>query len=73
MNPNLTAIITFAVGSVLMYSAVKNKDPRDVFKEAVGQGKAKPKVPDYTTSPPNTSQPSSYNPHGSYYSPGIPV
>lgn len=31
---NLPTLITFAVGGLLIYSAVKNKDPRDVVKDS---------------------------------------
>lgn len=69
MNSNLTGLIAFMVGAVLIYAAVKDKDPRDVFKESVGQKTASHPKSD---SKPGT-QPNSYNPHEPYYSPGVPV
>lgn len=35
---NLVVIILIAVGLILVYSAVKNKDPRNVVKEALKRG-----------------------------------
>jgi hypothetical protein len=37
VNTNTTALITFTIGLVLIYASVKNRDPRDVVKEALGQ------------------------------------
>lgn len=34
---NLTGVVAFTVGAVLMYAAVKNKDPRDVVLTSLGQ------------------------------------
>ena len=34
---NLTGVVAFCVGAVLMYSAVKDKDPRDVVLTSLGQ------------------------------------
>lgn len=31
---NIPALITFMVGAILLYAAIKNRDPRDVVKEA---------------------------------------
>lgn len=38
---NLTAVVAFGVGAILVYAAIKNKDPRDVVREALGQNKGK--------------------------------
>jgi hypothetical protein len=40
---NLLGTITFAAGAILIYSAVKDKTPVEVFKEL--QGGAKPAAP----------------------------
>ena len=37
MNLNLPGVVMFVAGAVLMYSAVKNRDPRDVVLTALGQ------------------------------------
>jgi hypothetical protein len=37
---NITGVIAFGVGAVLIYCAVKDKDPRAVVKEALGGKKA---------------------------------
>jgi hypothetical protein len=37
VNLNLPAVVMFVAGAVLMYSAVKNRDPRDVVLTALGQ------------------------------------
>jgi hypothetical protein len=34
---NLFGVVAFVAGAVLMYSAVKSKDPRDVVLEALGR------------------------------------
>ncbi len=34
---NTPALVTFTVGLVLIYAAIKNRDPRDVVKQALGQ------------------------------------
>jgi predicted Fe-Mo cluster-binding NifX family protein len=36
MNSNLLAILLLSSGGILIYSAVKNRDPRDVIKQALG-------------------------------------
>lgn len=41
MNFNLTALIAFTAGMVLIYAAIKDRDPRDVVKDAM-TGKANP-------------------------------
>lgn len=38
---NLTGVIAFGVGAILVYAAIKDKDPRDVVREALGQSKSK--------------------------------
>ena len=40
MNLNPLGVVLFAVGALLIYSAIKDKDPRAVVREALGQGKA---------------------------------
>lgn len=35
-NLNVTSIVAIMIGVVLLYSAVKKKDPRDVVREALG-------------------------------------
>lgn len=37
MNLSLPGVVMFVAGSILMYSAVKNRDPRDVVLTALGQ------------------------------------
>lgn len=37
MNLNPSAVVMFLVGTVLMYAAVGNKDPRDVIREALNK------------------------------------
>lgn len=37
MNLNLPAVVMLTAGVVLMYAAVKNKDPRDVVRESLGK------------------------------------
>jgi hypothetical protein len=34
---NLTAVVMGAAGVVLMYAAVKGKDPRDIVRNALGK------------------------------------
>lgn len=34
---NLTGTIAFAAGTILIYAALKNQDPRDVVRQAFGQ------------------------------------
>ena len=41
MNFNLLSIVLLSAGVVLMWSAVKDQDPRDVIKNALG-GKLPP-------------------------------
>lgn len=48
-NVNLVSVILLAAGGILIYSAVKDRDPRAVVKEALGQ-KAPP--PDVTKTKP---------------------
>lgn len=36
MNINLASIVAFSAGVVLIYAAVKNQDPRDVIRRALG-------------------------------------
>ena len=36
MNINLASIVAFSAGVTLIYSAVKNQDPRDVIRKALG-------------------------------------
>jgi hypothetical protein len=36
MNLNTTTVVSIMIGTVLLYSAVKKKDPRDVVREALG-------------------------------------
>lgn len=35
---NLIVVVLMVVGMILVYSAVKNKDPRNVVKEALKRG-----------------------------------
>ena len=35
-NLNVTSIVAIMIGVVLLYSAVKKKDPRDVVRNALG-------------------------------------
>lgn len=37
MKLNLVNVTTFAIGTVLVYSAVKDKDPRDVVKKSLAR------------------------------------
>jgi hypothetical protein len=41
MNFNLVVVITFMAGSILIYSAVKDKNPKDVISNALN-GKSAP-------------------------------
>ena len=41
MKMDPLGVVLFAVGAILLYSAVKDKDPRDVVKQALGQAQAK--------------------------------
>lgn len=36
MNLNLLGVVALVIGVVLIYAAVKKKDPRDIVKEALG-------------------------------------
>lgn len=36
MNLNLPSLIMFTAGGVLLYAAIKNKNPVDVIKQALG-------------------------------------
>jgi hypothetical protein len=38
---NIVGILAFGIGAVLIYSGIKNKNPADVVKEALGQKSAK--------------------------------
>jgi hypothetical protein len=40
-NLSLPSVILLGVGTVLIYSAVKDVNPKDVIGEALGNGKAK--------------------------------
>lgn len=50
MNPNLISVVSFGVGVILIYSAIKKEDPRTVVKKALG-GRNTP----VNTSPPTPS------------------
>lgn len=42
MNINLGGVLILATGAILLYGAVKNKNPTDVVKEALGNKPAAP-------------------------------
>lgn len=67
MNANLISLIAFAGGAILIYAAIKDKDPRQVIKEALGQKPAK------ADDKKGGTQPSSYDPSSPYYGNAIPV
>lgn len=73
MNTNLTGLFAFLIGAVLIYAAIKDKSPADIFKESVGQ-----KPPAKSSGNPKSnsgggSQQNSYSPMQPYYSPSVPV
>ena len=39
MNLNVLNVVLFGTGAVLLYSAIKNKQPLDVVKQSLGQVK----------------------------------
>lgn len=55
MNANLIAILLLSTGGILVYSAAKNKDPRDVIKNALG-AKATPARPSGSMPTPQSTQ-----------------
>jgi hypothetical protein len=57
MNLNLVNVIVFGIGAILVYGAVKDKDPRKVVQEALGQ-KAAPGKPANVPAAPKPSGPS---------------
>lgn len=69
MNANLISLIAFAAGAILIYSALQDKDPRDVIKEALGQ---KSKQTDDKKGGGGT-RPSAYDPTTPYYGQTVPV
>jgi hypothetical protein len=44
VNLNPLGVVLLAIGGVLIYAAVKDVDPRDVVKQALGGKTAKPVV-----------------------------
>lgn len=51
MNLNLATVVAVGVGAILIYSAVKDQDPRDVVGAAFGQ---KPKYGKGFNAPPGS-------------------
>lgn len=44
MNFNLISVITFAAGALLIYSGIKNVDPKDAITAAMSGKTAEPKT-----------------------------
>lgn len=53
MNFSLPTVVMFGIGAILVYSSVKNKDPRNVVREAMGQ-KPVPTTDKGFNAPPNS-------------------
>jgi len=47
MRLSLTATIMFTAGVILMYAAVKNKDPRDVIREIMNKSPQHPPISEF--------------------------
>lgn len=68
MNFSLANLTVFGIGAILVYSAVKHKDPRDVVKEAFGKQAASAPA-----TPANGAPSAAPNTADSFHGPGYPI
>lgn len=71
MNLNVTNVTLIGVGALLIYAAIKKRDPRDVLKDALGQAPKSTGNP-APPPPPNTTPGASVYPMG-YTNLGQPI